>query len=274
MRIVSLAPSVTSTLFALGAQRHLVGVTRWCKDVAGVKGLPLVGDCWRGDAGQVAKLKPDIVIGSVPYQAETVKALLDQNLTLLAKTPRSLADVFSDILLIGRLVGKEKRAGAVVRQMQAKIQNIASRVRHIRKTKRRPRVYCESWPKPVIVSPPWVKELTEIAGGRFVPGGPAGRKTTDREIVQANPEVVILAWAAMGMRPKPAHVLRRKGWKDLAAVQDGRVCVISDELLNTPAPILMRGLELLAHVIHPKIFARPRDSTLQMRYLPHKKGRS
>ncbi len=270
MRIVSLAPSVTSTLFALGAERHLAGVTRWCQDVADVKGLPLVGDCWRGDAGQVAALKPDIVIGSVPYQAETVKALLDQNLTLLAKTPRSLADVFSDIQLIGRLVSKEKRAGAIIRQMQAKIKSIVTRARRAR---RRPRVYCESWPKPVIVSPPWVKELTEIAGGRFVPRGPAGRKSSDREITQANPEVVILAWAAMGMRPKPAHVRRRKGWKDLAAVQGGRVCVLSDELLNTPAPILMRGLEILAHVIHPKIFARPRNSTLQMRYLPHQEGR-
>ena len=104
MRIVSLAPSATSILCALGARRQLVGVTRWCKDVADVDGLPKVGDCWRGDPKKVVALKPDLVIGSVPYQAETVKALLDHNLTLLAKSPQTLEDVFADIRLLGDVV--------------------------------------------------------------------------------------------------------------------------------------------------------------------------
>ena len=101
-RVVSLAPSVTSILCALGAHKQLVGVTRWCRDVAPVGSLPTLGDCWRTDAAKVAALKPDLVIGSVPYQAETDKSLPDCNLTFLAMNPLTLNDIFADIRLLGR----------------------------------------------------------------------------------------------------------------------------------------------------------------------------
>jgi len=80
-RIVSLAPSATSILCALGAKKQLIGVTRWCRDVAPVDALPTFGDCWRCDADAVAALQPDLVIGSVPYRAEVVEALLRRGLT-------------------------------------------------------------------------------------------------------------------------------------------------------------------------------------------------
>ena len=160
-RIVSLAPSATSIVCALGAKKSLVGVTRWCREVAPVDGLPALGDCWRCDPAQVAALRPDLVIGSIPYKAETVHALLGRGLTFLAMTPRSLADITSDILLLGRLLGRERRAKALVRDMEKRMQRIAARARRAR---RKPRVYIEIWSNPFIVAPRWTEEMVALAG--------------------------------------------------------------------------------------------------------------
>src|SRR5580693_7934431 len=85
MRIVSLAPSATSILCAVGARRALVGVTKWCADVADVRGLPRVGDCWHlRSLEEISRLRPTLVIGSVPYQAKAVEKLLEQPVNFLA----------------------------------------------------------------------------------------------------------------------------------------------------------------------------------------------
>ncbi len=251
-RIVSLAPSATSILFALRAEKQLVGVTRWCKDVAPVNGLPALGDCWRCDPDDVAALNPTLVIGSVPYREEVVRGLLRRGLTFLAMNPRTLADVFSDIEQLGGLLGREKRAEQVVRQVRARMGKIAQRAPN----GRRPRVYCEAWPKPRLVSPAWVEEMVELAGGRFVPKpkSPSERAVTEQAVLRAKPDVIVLGWAACGLRVDPSKVLRRPGWDKLPAVRNRKVYVVSDEVLNTPGPPLVEGLELLARIIHPKMF--------------------
>src|SRR5437879_10011186 len=97
-RIVSLAPSATSILVALGARRQLVGVTKWCADVAAVGRLPRLGDCWSLDPQRVLKLRPTLVIGSVPYRKETVNKLVENQMTFLVMNTRNLADIEYDNL--------------------------------------------------------------------------------------------------------------------------------------------------------------------------------
>src|ERR1700746_1974833 len=91
LRIVSLAPSATSILCAIGAKKALVGVTKWCAEVASVSDLPQLGDCWHMESVEdILRLKPTLVIGSVPYKQETVAKLLEQPLSFLAMNPRTL----------------------------------------------------------------------------------------------------------------------------------------------------------------------------------------
>src|SRR2546422_1930665 len=118
-RIVSLAPSATSILVALGARRQLVGVTKWCADVAAVGRLPRLGDCWSLDPQRVLRLRPTLVIGSVPYKQETVAKLLENPLTFLAMNPRTLADIESDILLLGRITARERAARKLAAGMRS-----------------------------------------------------------------------------------------------------------------------------------------------------------
>src|SRR5882762_10752863 len=118
LRIVSLAPSATSILCAIGARRALVGVTKWCAEVAPVGKLPKVGDCWHMDSvNEILRLKPTLVIGSVPYKQETVAKLLEQPFLFLAMNPRSLADIEADIRVLGRITQRAASAERVLKKM-------------------------------------------------------------------------------------------------------------------------------------------------------------
>src|SRR5258706_13260573 len=153
MRIVSLTPSSTSSLCAIGATKVLVGVTKWCCDVAPVAGLPEVGDCWHMESvAEVVALRPSLVIGSVPYKQETVGKLLEQRLNFLAMNPRTLDDVYADIRLLGGVAGRTAQAGTLIRKMRSEFAAIA---RAAKKLNRRVRGYCEAWQNPRISWPPW-----------------------------------------------------------------------------------------------------------------------
>ncbi len=250
-RIVSLGPSVTSILVALGAKDSLVGVTKWCKDVVAptaLRGMPELGDCWNFDAEQVLRLNPTLVIGSVPYKAELVTGLLRAPVPFLATNPRTLEDIYREIRLLGSIVGRPRAADQLVRRMKRQFARIA---RQADKRHRRPRVYAEAWPNPRISSPPWVAELIFLLGGEMVV--PAGQKVTDEQIVRAQPEVILLAWAAAGDRPRARReaerMAARPGWRELPALRNGRVYVVRDEWLNTPGPPLLHGARAVRKIL-------------------------
>lgn len=250
MRIVSLAPSATSILCAIGARRLLVGVTKWCADVAPVAGLPKVGDCWRMDsAEEIARRKPAVVIGSVPFKGETIEKILQAPVTFVAMNPRTLADVERDIRLVARLVGRAAAGERAIGKMGREFRKIATRAKG-----RRVRVYCEAWPNPRISSPPWVAELAGICGGKMVVK--AGEKVKEADVAAAQPEVIVLAWAATGARADVKKAYGVAEWKDVPAIKNRKVFVVRDELLNTPGPVLVRGAKALR-----KIFERMQNRT-------------
>jgi iron complex transport system substrate-binding protein len=245
-RIVSLAPSVTSILLELGAGRELVGVSKWCKDVADVGRRPQVGDCWKMNIEEVMRLKPTILIGSVPFAPDTVAKILAQAVTFVAINPRSLEDIQRDIRILGRIVGRAANAEKLIRRMKQAFGAVAKAAR-AKSAGKRPRVYCEAWPKPRISSPPWVADLVEMAGGKMVVT--PGKRVTDEEVATARPDIIVLAWAATGNKAKPASALRNPAWQNVPAVKNRRVFVIRDELLNTPGPPLVKGAAELLRII-------------------------
>jgi iron complex transport system substrate-binding protein len=249
-RIVSLAPSATRILWELGAAEHLMGVSRWCKDVVPngtIAELPVVGDCWEMDSGEVARLRPDLVIGSVPYRMAAVEGILARGLRFLGKSPRRLGDIYADIRLLAGIVGKAAEGEKLAAGMQARIAEVRAKTT---RAGERPRVYCEVWPNPLRSAEPWVEELVDAAGGQYVPG-PAGRQVDSQEVIAADPEIIILAWAATGTRAQPDRVQKRPKWKTISAVRNERIYVVRDEILNTPAPILLEGLDELTALIRP-----------------------
>jgi iron complex transport system substrate-binding protein len=252
MKILSLQPSVSLALESLRRLDCLVGCTKYCLDaVPGLRsrGLAVVRDSWSTETAEIAALKPDLVIASVPYRQESLAAILKAGLPVLALAPHNLMDIYSDIRLIGSVVDARDRAANVVDEMQRAIAEVAATTAQ---SARRPLVYCEEWGNPLIHSQLWVKELVEAAGGEFL--GQPGKVTDAAAIAAADPEVIVLAWCGAGDRVPVERVIAKRGWEGLRAAREGRAVCIPDELLNTPAPTLVSGLRALARVIHPELF--------------------
>src|SRR5215470_1112567 len=252
-RIACLQPSATVILGAIGELDRVVACTRYCADV--VPGInehscAVLHDSWTADASEIIAVRPDLVIACVPFQEQSLVEILKAGARFLGLAPKTLADLYTDIAAIAGTVGASARGEDVIRTMQQKIETVRARTSGSRK----PRVFCEEWGKPVIASQPWVAELIDAAGGKFV--GTAGVRCEANEIAALDPEVIVAAWCGAGDRVPLEKIVVDRGWEDLSAVRTGRVFCIGDEFLNTPAPTLVQGLVALAWAIHPELFPR------------------
>jgi len=180
-----------------------------------------------------------------------VTEILKAGVRFLGLAPKTLADICVDIATIAAAVGASERGQDVIVNMQREIATVKQQVNG----KERLRVFCEEWGRPLIASQRWVAELVDAAGGEFV-GDPGTRSSTD-SILAMDPEVVVAAWCGAGDRVPLEKILRDRKWQRMSAVREGQVYCISDELLNTPAPTLVRGLRALAAAIHPDSFPQP-----------------
>lgn len=251
-RIVSLQPSATVILRDIGQLERVVACTRYCVDVCPevASGRRIVDDSWTADAREIAAVRPDLVIAAVPYQEKSVAEIMRAGARFLGLAPRTLQDIYTDIVAIAGIVGVPASGHQVVGQMTERIADVRQRTAGLLPR----RVFCEEWGKPLIASQSWVAELVEVAGGRpvFTPG----RQTTTQDVASADPEVLIAAWCGAGDRVPLEKIIRDRGWSDLRAVREGRVYCVRDELLNTPAPTLIQGLHALAAAIHAEHFPK------------------
>ena len=253
-RIVCLQPSATVILAALGQLDRVVACTKYCADVVPeVRGGSrlIVADSWTAKADEILGARPDLVIAAVPYQEKALAEILKSGARFLGLAPKSLADIYADIAAIARLVGVAERGQGVIGEMQRDLEEVRAAMSGLS----RPRVYCEEWGKPLIVSQPWVAELVEAAGGDFV--GAPGSHVTPESVLAANPDVIVTAWCGAGDRVPLKKIIRERGWNGMRAAMEGRVYCVRDELLNTPAPTLVQGLRALAAAIHPEQFPHP-----------------
>jgi iron complex transport system substrate-binding protein len=252
-RIACLQPSATVILNEIGELERVVACTRYCADVVpGVSdgSRTILADSWTANGAEIVAARPDLVIASVPYQEKAVSEILKAGVAFLGLAPKNLEDIYTDIAMIAGVVGASERGKRAITAMLERIGQVRAKTVAMR----RPRVFCEEWGKPIIMSQKWVAELVEAAGGKFV--ADPGRKATPEEIAEIDPEIVIAAWCGAGDRVPLEKIVIARGWEKTSAVRNGRVYCIRDEFLNTPAPTLLAGLDALAWAIHPEIFAR------------------
>lgn len=254
-RIVSLQPSGTVIIAAVGQLDRVVACTRYCKDVvpelANRRHL-IVADSWTAHAAEILAANPDLVIAAVPYQDAAVSEILRAGIRFLGLAPRTLNDVYADIALISGMVGEPAQGQSVIAKMKSAIIDARAATAKLE----RPRVFCEEWGKPLISSQPWVAELVDAAGGVFV--GEPGKQTSPSSLAAANPDLLIASWCGAGDRVPLKKIVRDRAWENLNAVRTDRVFCIRDEYLNTPAPTLLSGLQCLLAALHPEQFPAPR----------------
>jgi iron complex transport system substrate-binding protein len=260
LRIAALQPSISIILDRLGALDTLVACTRYCVEAVPAlaeRSITIVKDSWSCTTDEILSAYPNLVLACVPYRMESLAALLKSGCPVVSLAPHTLADIYGDIRLVGSIVHRAEMAESLVVEMQ---QEIASTSAKIANEGSRPIVYCEEWGKPLIHSQPWVAELVEAAGGRFL--GDAAKQTTAEAVAAADPDAMIFCWCGAGDRVPLERIIARRGWQHLSAVRQGRIFCIADEWLNSPAPSILLGLRALAAAIHPSRFdakERPRS---------------
>jgi iron complex transport system substrate-binding protein len=251
-RIVSLQPSATVILAAIGELDRVVACTKYCADVVpeiALRPRIILADSWTASAEQIIPAQPDLVIASVPYQEKAVIEILKSGARFLGFAPKTLTDVYTDIAIIAGAVGAGDRGEGVIVFMQQQIEQVRARTAGLP----RPRVFCEEWGKPLIASQAWVAELVEAAGGEFL--GAPGRQISVEDVARMDPDIMVAAWCGAGDRVPLEKIVSDRKWQGTRAARTSRVYCIRDEHLNTPAPTLLRGLDALAFAIHPELFA-------------------
>lgn len=246
MRIVSLAPSNTEILYVLGVGDQIVAVTDHCDYPPAARKKPTVGGWARVDDELVKKYKPNLVLTSTIVQHNAIDRYKPHGFNVLHVDPRTLDEVFESWMTIGQAVGREKQARNLVRQTKEKISNYQLRI-----TNYKPRLYCEEWHAPPMVSGNWVRNIAHLAGATYslVNSGEISRKVTTKEIQRYDPEIIVINICGSGTKVNKRIVTKRRGWETLTAVKTGGVWVIDDSLLNRPGPRLVFGLRLLAHLV-------------------------
>jgi iron complex transport system substrate-binding protein len=248
-RIVSLAPGITETLFAVGAGPRLVAVTTTDTHPAEVKQLPTVG----GFAPETISLetllaqKPDLVIAGGRFQQPIVESVAKLGVSAVVIDPDTLAGVEDAIVLIGRLTGQEAKSAAVVADFRRRREAVRRRAATIRPADRL-RVLYVLWDEPLQTAGAgtFVGQMITEAGGLNVFADATQKYPTvsDEAVLARNPNLVLAP--DHGGAKLRARLFGRPGWKELAAVKEGRIVTVPEDLLHRPGPRLIDGLERIA----------------------------
>lgn len=257
-RIVSLTPSNTEMLFAVGAGAQVVGRDEFSDYPAEALSLPSVGGSM-GDYNMeaVAALKPDLVLAGALNTPEQIKALEDLGISVyVLANPVDLEAMFKDLETIGQITGKSQEAGALTASLRARVAAVQLKIAPLSYM---PAVFYEldgSDPaKPWTPGPnTFVDMLMRMAGGYNIGVVLTSdwAQISQEELIKQNPAIILLGDSAYGVTAE--QVAQRPGWDAIQAVKDGRVLPFDDDLVSRPGPRMVDGLEVLAKLIHPEVF--------------------
>jgi iron complex transport system substrate-binding protein len=251
-RIVCLTEETVETLYLLGEERRIVGISGYVvRPPRARREKPRVSAFISADLDKIAALEPDLVLTFSDLQADIVASLIRRGIAVHAFNQRSLAEILDMIRTLGALVGAGEAAGALIATLESGLAE--ARLRRDRMV-RRPRVFFEEWDEPLISAIKWVSELIDAAGGIDIFAERAdGKAARDRivtleDVIAREPEIIIGSWC--GKKFRPERVKARAGFDKLPAVRDDALHEIKSPLILQPGPAaLTDGLAALQAII-------------------------
>jgi len=257
-RIVCLTEETTETLYLLGEERRIVGISGYTvRPARARREKPRVSAFLSARTGKILALKPDLVLGFSDLQADISKDLVKAGLNVVIFNQRSIDEILSMILVLSSLVGAAEKGQRLIGSLEKNLEEI----RQARPGKR-PRVYFEEWDSPMISGIRWVSELVEVAGGEDVfkelsfSQGAAGRTISDpAEVVKRKPDIILASWC--GKKFRPEHVAARPGWQEIPAVRDKQLFEIKSAEILQPGPAALSDGVRRMHAIFGAWAARP-----------------
>ncbi len=251
-RIVCLTEETVETLYLLGEQDRIVGISGYVvRPPQARREKPRVSAFTSANIDKIIALKPDLVLTLSDLQADIAADLIRRGLDVHAFNQRSVTGILDMIRMLGAMVDASERARQLVGTLETRLAEVRSRAARLRK---RPRVFFEEWDDPLISGIGWVSELVEIAGGidifadRRNQGAAKDRIVRMEEMVERAPDLIIGSWC--GKRFRPERVVARPGFAQTAAAQHQDLYEIKSSLILQPGPAaLTDGLAALQKII-------------------------
>lgn len=251
-RIVCLTEETVETLYLLGEEARIVGVSGYAVRPARVRReKPRVAAFTSADTDKIMALKPDLVLAFSDLQADIVANLLRRGLAVHGFNQRSVGGILAMVETLGALVGAPEKGRALAAELAARVERARAEAAAL---PFRPRIYFEEWDEPMISGIRWVSELVAAAGGEDVfpekaacPGA-RERIVSPEAVIAAAPDIVVGSWC--GKRFRPEKVAARPGFAAVPAVRDGELHEIKSPLILQPGPAaLTDGLDALKAIV-------------------------
>src|SRR2546430_2817838 len=237
-RIVCLTEETTETLYLLGEERRIVGISGYTvRPARARREKPRVSAFLSAQQDKILALKPDLVLGFSDLQADIVRDLAKAGLNVVLFNQRSVDEILSMVLMLSSMVGATDRGQKLVDGLQRNIDAVHAAAQRL---PRQPRVYFEEWDEPMISGIRWVSELIGVAGGIDIfsdlsrSQAATGRIVTSDAVLAKAPDVMVASWC--GKKFRPERVRARAGWEAMPAVRDGELPQIKSAEILQPRP--------------------------------------
>lgn len=304
MRILSLLPSATEIVYALGLGDELVGVSHECDYPDEARTKPIVStshlsttlrseeihsvvsehqhssySLYEIDDELLKEIDPDVILTqelctvcAIPVaQVRDAARILNGTRCIVSLEPTNLGQILENISAVAKVTGRQAEAQALAQSLERRIQRVATATSAVTT---RPRVFCMEWMEPLLAGGHWIPEMVRLAGGTDC-FGHQGRHSTPvpwTQLIDAAPEVIVIMPCGYRVGRTLGEVDRLASmadWIDLPAVREGRVYVVdSPAYFSRPGPRVVTGLEILAQIIQPKLFSGliPVDSAVKLQW--------
>jgi iron complex transport system substrate-binding protein len=267
-RIICLTDETTETLYLLGEEERIVGISGYTVRPPEARTKPKVSAFINAKFDKILGLEPDLVLAFSDLQADIAAELIRRGVWVFTFNQRSVAQILEMIETLSRIVGAADRGRALVARLESQLTTIE---RSARRFTDRPRVFFEEWNQPLISGIRWVDELVERAGGQTLfPDLRHKPLARDRildpaKVAEADPEIVIGSWC--GVRFNPDFVRARQGWDQISAVRNGHLYEVKSTYILQPGPAaLTEGVRQLHY-----LFARTRGLEVDPEIMPEEK---
>lgn len=250
-RIISLVPSSTEILFALGVGERVVGATVFCNYPEEALAITRVGDFDGPNLELIISLEPDLVFAASLHK-DTVEALEQEGIAVLALDPQTIEETYGTIELTAKAVGAEKAGADLVADMQGRLAAVKAKVAGLSEQER-PVVFYEVWYPDIMVAGAgtFLDEIITLAGGKNMAGDiPRWGNIQEEEVLARNPDIIVHGY----LDDEQGDYASRVGWEAIAAVANGRTHFVDPDITSRTGPRIAEAVELFARIIHPELF--------------------
>ncbi|MFH1397350.1 MAG: cobalamin-binding protein [Candidatus Omnitrophota bacterium] len=252
-RYVSLAPSTTEILFALGLDKEIIGVSSFCNYPQKTNSKDKIGDFSNPNIEKIISLKPDYIFGTGLEQSPTIDKLRKIELKVYVSDPVNIKELLDSIREIGVITHRQEKAEELLKDIQSRMEKISAQVNLIPREKR-PKVFMEVWHEPLTTAGggSFVDEIISLAGGINIASDTKRPYSifSQEDVIRRNPDYIIIGY--MDKKSPPDSIQRRFGWDKIKAVTDKKVYNdINPDLFFRPGPRFIDGLEEIHKRLYP-----------------------